>query len=196
MCTVESVDKAAPLATQGLGATASAFGSYYASKAQKLALAVSADVSDINARMAETAAQQALLSGQREEQRVRLNTANVKSAQRVNLAASGVDISSGSAANVLKSTDVMGEIDALTVKDNAMRQAFGYRARGIDSTNQALMSRAQASAISPETAFATSGLNSYSRMAPAIDKYFKEVDANKNEDPIFAYGKNKNWWAK
>jgi hypothetical protein len=155
----------AALAMQGAGAASSALGAYYGAQSSKATLNFNADLADINARVAESAAQASLLTGEREEQRSMISTANLKGTQRASLAANGVDLGEGSAANILTTTDVMGEADANTIHANAIRQAFGYRTQSVNQSNQAMMSRASASAIDPLTAGATSLLGSAGQVA-------------------------------
>lgn len=140
-----------------MGAISSAFGAYYQSKAQKTQLRLQADISRINARVAENAAQSTLLSGQRQEQSTRLRTAQLKSTQRAKMAGRGIDLGSDTALNILTGTDVMGEIDANTVAANAVRAAWGYRTEGTNSQIAASMASANAAGISP-MASATSSL--------------------------------------
>lgn len=153
------------LGAQGAGAAASAVGSYYSAQSQKSSLNLQASLADINAQTAESTAQSALLAGDRQEQSVRLRTAQLKSKQTVALAANGVDLSQGSALRTLTDTDVMGDIDANTVKANAVRAAWGYRTQATSFQNQALTSRAGASAVSPLMAGATSLLGGASQVA-------------------------------
>lgn len=145
------------LALQGAGAAASTVGSYFAAQSQKNALNAQADVADINARMAESTAQSALYQGQAQEISARLKTGQLKSAQRTSMAANGIDLGSGTATNILTTTDTMGEIDANTIAANAVRSAFGYRTQETNFQNEALMKRATGSALSPISA-ATSTL--------------------------------------
>jgi len=62
--------------------------------------------------------------------------------QRAQLAASGVDIGSGSAAQVLEQTVDFGIQDAITVKTNAYRQAFGLEKQAVNQRAAAKVSRA------------------------------------------------------
>jgi hypothetical protein len=101
-----------------------------------------AAIARINARLAESAAQGTLFSGQRQEQAKRLETAAFKSRQRVGFAANGVDLSSDSVVRVLTSTDLIGEVDANTIAANAIRAAWGYRTEAANHRGQALMSSA------------------------------------------------------
>lgn len=158
---------------QGAGAATSAVGAYYGAQSQKASLELSAGMSEINARMSESAAQATLLTGQREEGRSRIATANLKGAQRAGLAANGVDLGVGSANEILTTTDVMGEADANTIHANAVRSAWGHRTQAVNQSNQALMSRASASAINPLMSTATSLLGSAASVAPGWYQYSK-----------------------
>lgn len=47
--------------------------------------------------------------------------------QRSVQAANGIDVNSGSAAQLQDDTAMLGELDALTIQNNAAREAYGYR---------------------------------------------------------------------
>jgi hypothetical protein len=147
------------------GGLMSAAGSYYSAKSQKIALESQAAIADINARVSEMGAQSALYQGQQQVGALTLKAGQLKSSQRAAQAAGGIDIGSGSAAEVRASTDIMKEIDANTINANAVRSAWGYRIQGTNYQNQALMARANASAINPASAAATSLLGSAGKVA-------------------------------
>lgn len=132
--------------------------------------AVTADnaalVSENNADLAQWQARDAVRQGETdvsnimEDRSVALNAsrtqaATVKSKQKVALAANGVDIGQGSAADVLTSTDYVGELNAnrisdaaannaATVRDNAIKNAWGYRVESTNYLNDAASKRADA----------------------------------------------------
>ena len=83
-------------------------------------------IAEQNATLADQQAQDALTRGSIAESRQRLETRQTIGATRATLAAQGVDISSGSAADVQGSEAGLGELDALTIKNNAAREAWGY----------------------------------------------------------------------
>ena len=139
----------ASLGMQAAGAAMGTVGSYYSAQNTKSNLQMQANLADTNAQIAELGAQSALAQGAKEEQRSRLQTTALKKSQRVAMAANGVDLGQGSAAEILTSTDLMGDIDANTIKANAVRNAWGYRTQATNYQNQALMNRASAGAISP-----------------------------------------------
>ena len=152
-----------------VGDIGQAIGAYYSQRSAKSSLKhqgrmleISAKVSEINARLSELGAQSALMQGQRQEQSVRLNTAQMKSRQRASMAANGIALDSVSAQNVFNTTDWMGEIDAMTVQHNAAQAAGEYRMQGINSMTQAAsarggaaMARADASGVNPNMALLT-----------------------------------------
>jgi hypothetical protein len=158
---------------QGMGALSSANSARAAAESQKSQLSFQAGIADINARLSETAAQSTLLSGQREEQKSRIATANLKGTQRASLAANGVDLGEGSAAQILTSTDVLGEIDANTIAANALQSAWGYRTQGANHKAQATSSRAASGAISPDAAFTTSLIGGAGQVAASWSQYKK-----------------------
>lgn len=158
-------DPTTVLALQGAGAASSALGAFGAAQSNKIALEGQAAISDINAKVLETAAQGSLLTGQREEQKSRLATAQLKSTQRAGMAANGVDLGEGSALQILTTTDVMGEIDANTIAANAVKSAWGYRVQATDASNRASSARAAAGAINPEQVAFSSLLGSAGQVA-------------------------------
>ena len=155
------------------GAINGAIGTYYQSQAMSNNLKFQADMSRINAQIAETNAQATLLAGQRAQQNVRLRTARLKSSQRVGMAANGIDLGSDTAVNVLTTTDVMGEIDANTVEVNAIRAAFGYRTQGVNDMNTARLTDATAQSISPFGSAAGSLIGSAGKVADGWYRYSK-----------------------
>lgn len=153
------------LALQGAGALNSAIGGFYLAKSQKSTLNYQAGMSAINARLAETGAQSVLDQGQKQVAALTLSAGNLKSKQRASMAANGIDLGSGNAAEVQASTDIMKEIDANTLTANAVKNAWGYRTYGVNSANQGLMQSATAEGISPMNAASSSLLGSAGQVA-------------------------------
>lgn len=131
------------------GAVNSVISSYYGASMQRENLKQSAVMADINARIAELGAQSALLQGKSEVAKLTQQAGQLKGRQRAALAANGVDLGVGNAAEIQASTDLMKEVDAQTIKSNALRTAWGYRTQGMNYQNKALTDRATASGISP-----------------------------------------------
>lgn len=131
------------------GAVNSTIGTYYNTQSQASALEHQAEMAKINARISEMGAQSALLAGQKQVGQLTLKAGRLKSAQKVSLAANGVVMGEGSAAEIIASTDLMKEIDANQIMANAVQSAWGYRTQSVSYANQALSQSAAASSISP-----------------------------------------------
>lgn len=80
-----------------------------------------AQVADMNAKLSERRARDAIERGQLDEQRKRQEVAQIQGQQRAAMAANGVDLSFGSPLNIIVDTATMGEIDALTIRSSAAR---------------------------------------------------------------------------
>lgn len=156
---------------QGFGAITSAIGAQSQAQSTQNNYNFQAQMSDINARMAESDAQAQLAAGNKAVQNSELKTAQLKSSQRASMAANGVDLGSDSAVNILSSTDYMGQVDANQISANAIRAAGNARMQGVNATNQANMSRAMASSINPSQAAMTSLLGSAASVAPYWAKW-------------------------
>jgi hypothetical protein len=143
----------------------SAGSAYGQSKANKAAYKAQAAIARNNAKYLEWEAQDALKLGQREEQGVRMRTAGMKSDQTASLAARGLDIGAGSALRMLTDTDFMGEIDALTVRDDARRAAWGKREQAKGAVTDAGILSSRAKAESPFGAAFSTLLGSAGKVA-------------------------------
>jgi hypothetical protein len=109
-----------------LGTGMSAYGQHKAGRdAEKLY--------DNNALLAEYQSQDALERGVVEERTMRRQTNKVIGAQRANLAAQGVDVNKGSALDVQADAAYLGELDAITIRNNAAKEAWGYRVAATDA---------------------------------------------------------------
>jgi hypothetical protein len=89
-----------------------------------------------HAAIAEQNARDARAAGQAAEQRQRLETAQHLSAQRAAAGAGGVDVGGGSALDSFADTAMLGEYDALAIRNNAIRQGNGFVQQATDFTNQ------------------------------------------------------------
>lgn len=57
-------------------------------------------------------------------------------AQQAGYAAQGVDIRSGTPQSVQRTTNFLSEIDSIRIRNNASRQAFGYKIQSLDATSK------------------------------------------------------------
>lgn len=118
----------AGLAMSAAGAGFSAAGSMKAGKYAK-------EVGEYNAAVANLQANDALARGEEAERRHRMQVRQLVGAQRASFAAQGVDVNDpdSSALDVQADAAALGELDALTIRQNAAREAWGYRAQAQDA---------------------------------------------------------------
>lgn len=116
-----------------------AYGAYQKGVATETAYDMQSQVEQNNAAYAEQQARDALDRGQEAVRNKRLETKQLKGSQRAALAANGIDLSQGSALNILTDTDLMGAHDAEVLRMNAAREAYGHQVNaGNDRANAAL----------------------------------------------------------
>lgn len=147
------------------GVLSGALGARQQSQSTQRAYEYQAAVNRNNAQVAEWQARDALDRGARAEQTQRLKTAALKSTQRAGFAARGVSLEEGSPLAILQDTDYMGELDALTLRDNAAREAWGHRVNAGNYRNEAALFSSRAEAESPLAAGFSSLLTGAGRVA-------------------------------
>lgn len=69
----------------------------------------------------------------------RQETAQKISAQRASGGSSGLDVNSGTSLDLQADTAKLGEFDALTIRNNAARAAYGYETQGVNYGSAAEM---------------------------------------------------------
>lgn len=126
---------------QAVGGIKSANAMKKAGEQQRDAMESQADLADFNANVANLQADDAVLRGQLEEQRYRGLVRGAVGAQRAGFAAGNIDISTGSAVDVQADAAVLGELDALTIRSNARREAWGYQVAASDYTKRGEIAR-------------------------------------------------------
>lgn len=156
---------------QGMGVGMSASGAYNQAQTQKATLGYEAAVADNNAKIADYQARTEQQIGVQQEQAQQLKTANLFGAQRAAMAANGIDLGQGSATDILTGTQFMGERDALTIRDNAARRAWGYNVSAQNYRGEAATERTMGGAIGPGMAAATSLLTGAAGLAGNRKKY-------------------------
>ncbi len=108
---------------------------------QKKAAEAQAWVMDYNAQVADLQAKDAIERGAEQEQRFRSQIRGTIGAQRAAIAAGNIDVSFGSAVDVQADAAMLGELDALTIRTNAVREAWGYKVQATDIRNRAKVTR-------------------------------------------------------
>ena len=138
----------APLLISGVGMGLNALSTWKAGNqaeqaglAEQKAKESQAGLYDLNAKIAETQAKDTLAAGQIEESRFRQGTRALISTQRTQFAGGNVDVGYGSAVDVQADTAYMGELDALAIRTNATRAAWGYQVQAVDLQKRAAITR-------------------------------------------------------
>lgn len=132
------------------GTAISAFGQIKQGKAAAASANYNAAISEQNANLSRQNAKWAAEQGHRDVHTQQMKNRAESGALLANQAASGVDVSGGSAVDVRSSAAELGQLNTLSVRTNAARRAYGYMtdAAGLDA--QAALDRS--SAKSSETA--------------------------------------------
>ena len=115
-----------------LQATGTLAQTYAQVQAQKAQAQYQKQVMESNIRMANIQGKDAVRRGDRDSSRAISYSKKVRGAQRAAMAAQGIDVNSGSALDIQDETAAMGELDALTAKNNAWREAWGYKVQALD----------------------------------------------------------------
>ena len=97
-----------------------------------------------NQTMAEYAAADAQRRGEEDAQAVQRRAAQLRGTQRSMMAARGLDLASGTPAELIDQTDFFAEQDTATARMNARREGWAIRA---DAANQSYAARQQASGM-------------------------------------------------
>lgn len=103
--------------------------------------------SDFDTKLAALRAQDAITRGNTEARMAELQTAGVVGKARTALAASGVQVSGGTAADIQVQDAGIGAFDAQMIRNNAAREAMGYTT---DAALNALGARSRATALQQE----------------------------------------------
>jgi hypothetical protein len=154
------------------GSLLSAFGSgmsatsaYTQAKNQQAALNAEAQVQANNAILAGWQADDAIARGDLAAVQQTIKGGQIKGTQRASLAANGVDLSVGSAQAVMNDTDFITAVDAAQIRDNAAREAWGYRQTAKAYMDKSAAARSGAGSISPWLSAGTSLLTSATNVA-------------------------------
>ena len=127
----------------------SAYGAYEQADAQKKTLNYQSQVAANNATIDLQQRSSSLQQGDIEAQQSQLHQAQVLGAQRASLAANGVDLTQGSAQDLLSSTKFLGAQDVNTIQSNAARTAWGYDVQAMNDSSTSQLTKWQADNTSP-----------------------------------------------
>ncbi len=123
----------------------SAYGAIQQGQAAQNQADYQAAVDRNNQQVAEWQAADALDRGAEAERQHRTRVQQVLGSQRAAMASNGLDLSSGSPLDILSDTAMFGELDALTIRSNAEREAYGHRVRSQDFAASAQLAQMRGS---------------------------------------------------
>ncbi len=134
-----------------VGALATTTGAVSRASAERAMGRYEASVAKANEALALEQAKDAVALGEEEIARRKLEARRLIGAQRAAAAASGVDPSSGSPLELALDAASQAELDAMTIRNNAYRAAYGYRVQAINYRTRARMARIGARQESAQT---------------------------------------------
>ncbi|WPA90687.1 hypothetical protein QS795_009265 [Providencia zhijiangensis] len=100
-------------------------------------------MAETNAQINEQAANDSINRGNAEAEKQRSRTRQLAGSQAAAMSASGLDLSSSGALDIFGDTAAMGELDALTMVNNAQREAYGLRMQAANDRLQGEMAKKQ-----------------------------------------------------
>jgi len=99
------------------------------------------DMANRNAAIADQQAEDAIRRGEKDAMEVQRKNAAFKSSQRVGLAAKGLDLAYGTAADLQDQTDFFGASDVATTRTNARKEAWARESQSSNFQAEALSQR-------------------------------------------------------
>lgn len=129
----------AALIAGGIGAATSAVGAISQGEATGNEAKYQAQIATNNAQIAKQNAQYSAEAGSEQATIEGLKSANAGGRIKASQAANNVDVNSGSALKVQQGQRQAGYLDTLTAENNALLQAYGYKATAASDTAQAAL---------------------------------------------------------
>lgn len=140
---------ATSLGIQGAGTILSTAAAYTKSKTDKAAYEIQANTADTNVVLDKARSADAKYRGEVAVQNARFKARQLEGQQRAGMAASGVNIDSGSPLAILEGTEVMSDRDSQIIRDNAAKEAWGYDVAAVNDRNNANFLRYRAKMEKP-----------------------------------------------
>lgn len=131
----------AAVISSAVGAGVSAYGVSQQQKAANASAEYNAKVMQRNSEIAKMQGAEATKQGELDAREHRLKVAGIIGSQKSAYGASGVLIDQGSPLDVAMSSAAEGELDAMTIKRNAQRAAYGYQTQALNYEAESSLSR-------------------------------------------------------
>ena len=138
-----------------------------------------------NAALADRQAANIITAGKQAEDRERLGTQLEIGATRASYGSQGVAVDSGSAVNTQATEAGLGELDALTIRNNAANEAYGYTVQGFNDRKAAIVdtmegnNAAQGYRNDATSTLLTGAVSTYG----LFSNYMRNQQANQDQNP-------------
>jgi hypothetical protein len=126
----------ATAAVAGVGVASGMGSAYLQAESLKMQGEYQKSMFEMNAKMSSFQAEDAERRGRLEAKEYGKKIKATIGSQRASLAAQGIDVNSGTALDIQEDTAATGAIDQMTIKNNAYREAFGYKMQAMSDTFQ------------------------------------------------------------
>lgn len=148
----------------------STYGTWEQGQAQAASARYNAAVEHSNALISTQNAAIAGQAGSEQAFMTGLKTRSMVGSLAAHQGASGVDVNSGSNVDTRASADALGELDALTVRSNAAREAYGYQTQATAHEAQSRLDKTNAK-NSDTASYVNAASTFLSGMSNAADKF-------------------------
>lgn len=146
------------LGTQAAGVGISSVAAYQKAQADKTAYNLQSQVAATNAQLDEFRAADAITRGKTTLAKHQLSVSQMVGTQRAELAAHGLTLDSGSPLNILSDTEFMGARDSEIIKQNALKEAWGYQVQAVNDENTSSMLKYRSDMTDPSMAATATAL--------------------------------------
>lgn len=163
-----AIGMAASVASAGVGAV----GAIQQGNAAAASANYQAKVNQNNAILAERNAEDARKRADVGVEDHRRQVAALKGRQTALMAANGLDVTSGSPLAILADTAQMGELDAVTIRNNGEREALGYESQGMNFRAESQLNRMNAKSSKQAGMIGAAGAV-VSGVGQVADKWYK-----------------------
>lgn len=158
------------------GTGIAAVGAVSQGEAASQAAAYNAQVAANNAKLATQNASTIAQEGEQQTAQAQQQTKAKLGAILANQGASGVDVNTGSAVDVRSSAAELGELNAINIRANAVRQAYGQQVQAAGDTGQSQLDKSESSSDAA-AGFIKGGST---LLSGASDAYTKFANTNSN----------------
>lgn len=166
-------------ASTAANAMSSASTAYSQSQAIKMQGNYQKNQLQFNAQVAGLQADDAISRGNKAAANKKRETKQIIGKQRAALAAQGIEVNSDTALLIQEDTAGLGAEDVQTIKNNAWREAFGYKVQATDYTGQAAFAQIS-SGFNARQTMLTGGLQFAKDVSSGAMTWAKEGDSLKS----------------